>query len=207
MDAKAHWETIYKTKQPHELSWFQPQATTSLALIRRAAPDHGAAIVDVGGGASMLVDGLVAAGYTHVTVLDLSPSALNVARQRLGAAASAVTWLEADVLSADLAPEGFDVWHDRAVFHFLISAADRARYVEQLCRSLKPGGYAVLATFAEDGPTRCSGLPVVRYSAAGLHRELGPAFRLVESVREEHVTPWGAKQAFVYCLCQRAAAG
>jgi SAM-dependent methyltransferase len=202
MDSKAHWERIYRTKQPDEVSWFQREAATSLALIRRVAPQVTARIVDVGGGASTLVDGLVAAGYRGVTVLDVAPSALELARRRLGAAAHDVTWLEADVLSAGLQPGHFDVWHDRAVFHFLTSEADRAKYVEQVRMSVKLGGHMLVATFADDGPTHCSGLPVVRYSADALHHEFGSAFRLLESVREEHVTPSGSKQAFVYCLCR-----
>ena len=202
MDSKAHWERIYRTKRPDEVSWFQREAAISLALIRRVAPQVTARILDVGGGASTLVDGLVAAGFRGVTVLDLAPSALELARRRLGAAAPDVTWLEADVLSADLQASHFDVWHDRAVFHFLTSAADRAKYVEQVRRSVKLGGHVLVATFADDGPTHCSGLPVARYSAGALHHEFGSAFRLLESVREEHVTPSGSKQAFVYCLCR-----
>jgi SAM-dependent methyltransferase len=202
MDPKAHWEMIYRTKRPHEVSWFQREATISLALIRRVAPDLAARIIDVGGGASTLVDGLVTAGYRGVTVLDLSPSALELARQRLGAAAHEVTWLEADALSAELPRGHFDVWHDRAVFHFLTAAIDRSRYIEQVRKSVRRGGYVLVATFADDGPTRCSGLPVARYSAGALHHQFGPAFRLVESIREEHVTPAGRTQAFTYCLCQ-----
>ncbi len=202
MDSKAHWETIYRTNQPHEVSWFQREAQISLALIRRVAPERTATIIDVGGGSSTLVDGLVAAGYRRVTVLDLSPSALELARRRLGPAASEITWLEADVLSADLARTYFDIWHDRAVFHFLTSAADRKTYTDQVRISVKPGGYVLVATFAHDGPTRCSGLPVVRYTADSLHQEFGSGFQLIDSVREEHVTPSGTKQAFAYCLCQ-----
>lgn len=202
MDTKAHWEAIYKTNQPHQVSWFQREAKISLDFIRRVAPQLTAAIIDVGGGASTLVDGLVAAGYRRVTVLDLSATALEQARRRLGAAASQVAWLEADVLLADLPRATFDVWHDRAVFHFLTASTDRAAYVKEVQMSVKPGGYVLVATFANDGPTRCSGLPVVRYTADALHHEFGSTFRLVESVREEHVTPSGTTQAFVYCLCQ-----
>ena len=202
MDTKRHWETIYRTKKQQELSWFQAEATISLSLIRRVASDLSAAIIDVGGGASRLVDGLLANGFRDVTVLDLSATALALARERLGSGAARVMWIEGDVLVADLTPRRFDVWHDRAVFHFLTAPADRARYVEQVGRSVKPGGYVLVATFADDGPTRCSGLPVVRYSPDGLHHEFGQAFQLLESVREEHVTPSGRKQAFVYCLCR-----
>ena len=202
MDAKTHWDTIYRTKPPHELTWFQREAQVSLALIRRVTPDFNARIIDVGGGASTLIDGLVAAGYRQLTVLDLSPAALDHSRRRLGATAADVAWVEGDVLSVDLPAGDFDVWHDRAVFHFLTSAADRARYVERVRHAVKAGGYVLVATFADDGPTRCSGLPVTRYSATALHQEFGSGFRLVESVLEEHVTPSGATQAFIYCLCQ-----
>ena len=202
MGAKAHWETIYKTKRPDQVSWFQQEASLSLALIRRIAPDSTAAIIDVGGGASTLIDGLLAAGYRELRVLDLSPTALAEARRRVGPTGAAVTWLEADVLGAKLPAAAFDVWHDRAVFHFLIEAADRARYVAQARQTVRPGGYVLVAAFAEDGPTQCSGLPVARYTADALYEEFGAGFRLVQSVREEHVTPSGAKQAFVYCLCQ-----
>jgi SAM-dependent methyltransferase len=202
VDRKTHWETIYKTKPPDQVSWFQPEATLSLALIRRIAPDATAAIIDVGGGASRLIDGLLAAGYRELCVLDLSPTALADARRRVGPAGAAVTWLEADVLGATLPPAAFDVWHDRAVFHFLTDAADRARYVAQVRRAVRPGGHVLVAAFADDGPAQCSGLPVVRYSASALHGEFGAGFRLVDSAREEHVTPSGATQAFVYCLCQ-----
>jgi len=155
MDPKAHWETVYRTKRPHELSWFQAEARVSLALIERAVPDRAARVIDVGGGASTLVEGLIAAGYRDLTVLDLSASALSAARARAAAAAGHVTWIEADVLSTTLPPAAFDVWHDRAVFHFLTSPDDRRRYVEQVRRAMKPGGFVIVATFAEDGPTQC----------------------------------------------------
>jgi ubiquinone/menaquinone biosynthesis C-methylase UbiE len=202
MDRKAHWETIYQTKRPDQVSWFQREAGMSLAFIRRIAPDTRAATIDVGGGASTLIDGLLAAGYRELCVLDVSPSALAETQRRVGSTGAAVTWLTADVLQAELPPSGFDVWHDRAVFHFLIEASDRARYVAQARRAVRPGGHVLVAAFADDGPTQCSGLPVVRYTAGALHQEFGADFRLVESAREEHVTPSGAKQAFVYCLCQ-----
>jgi ubiquinone/menaquinone biosynthesis C-methylase UbiE len=202
MNDKAHWEAIYKAKQPHEVSWFQREATISLTLIRRLAPASTSAIIDVGGGASTLVDGLLAAGYRHVTVLDLSSAALAEGRRRLGPAGAAISWLESDVLATDLPERAFDVWHDRAVFHFLTDGADRARYVAQVRRALKPLGHILVATFAEDGPTRCSGLPVTRYTSDTLHQEFGARFRLRESLREEHVTPSGTRQAFVYCVCQ-----
>lgn len=201
-DQKAHWETVYRTKRADELSWFQREPAISLALIRRAAPETSARIIDVGGGASRLVDELFRAGYSDVTVLDLSSTALSQARARLGGAAARVHWLEADVLNARLPEAGFDLWHDRAVFHFLTSPSDRDAYLAQVRRAVRSGGHVLVATFAEDGPTKCSGLPVARYSADALRDELGRAFQLVESTREQHVTPSGTRQSFVYCLCR-----
>ncbi len=203
MDSRTHWESIYRAKLPHQLSWFQAEPRASVDLIRHAVPDVNAAIIDVGGGASTLVDRLLSAGYRRLTVLDLSPSALEAARGRLGPGAGDVTWIEADVLTADLPADHFDLWHDRAVFHFLTAAGDRARYVAQVRTALKLGGHVLVATFADDGPTRCSGLPVVRYTAAALAEEFGAGFRLITSAREEHVTPSGVVQAFVYALCRR----
>jgi SAM-dependent methyltransferase len=203
VDPKEHWERIYKTKSPGEVSWFQPEATLSLAMIRSVAPDLDAAIIDVGGGASTLVDGLLSAGYSRITVLDLSGEALERSRARLGAVAESVSWRAADILSEALPEAAFDVWHDRAVFHFLTEPSARQRYVEQVARAVKPGGFVLVATFAEDGPTRCSGLDVVRYSSESLHAEFGESFALLKSEREEHHTPAGATQRFVYCLCRR----
>lgn len=202
MDPKAHWETVYRGKREDEVSWYQREPKFSLELIRRAAPSPDARIIDVGGGASTLVDALLAAAYSRLTVLDLSSAALLKAQQRLGAAAATVEWLEADVCSAPLPAAAFDVWHDRAVFHFLTAASDRAAYIAQVCKAVRPGGHVLVATFAEDGPTKCSGLSVARYSPEALHGEFGSAFQLVESVREQHVTPAGARQSFVYCLCR-----
>jgi SAM-dependent methyltransferase len=172
----------------------------SLGLIRSVAPNPDAAIIDVGGGASTLVDALLALRFTNVTVSDISAAGLHHAQERLGSAAQSVAWRCADILEDGL-PSAFDVWHDRAVFHFLTSPEDRRKYVAQVRRALRPNGYVIIATFAEDGPQRCSGLPVVRYSAAALHAEFGERFELIDKVREEHVTPGGLRQAFQYCLC------
>jgi ubiquinone/menaquinone biosynthesis C-methylase UbiE len=171
-------------------------------LIERVAPGRGAAVLDVGAGASTLVDGLLAAGYRRITVLDLSAAALAQARQRLGPAAGGVTWLEADVLTAPLPPAAFDVWHDRAVFHFLTADGERRQYIAQVRRAVRPGGHVMVATFAEDGPERCSGLEVARYSPGALQGQFGPDFTTVESRRDEHRTPKGVVQAFTYCLCR-----
>lgn len=203
MDGKAHWQRVYDTKAPDAVSWFQPTAERSLALIRRVLPGATSGpIIDVGGGASVLVDDLLDAGYGDVTVLDLAGSALATAQARLGTRAAAVRWLEADVRTAALPAHHYAVWHDRAVFHFLTDAADRAAYVRQVQHAVRPGGYVLVATFAEDGPTKCSGLPVARYSAEQLHGEFGGEFTLLASEREEHPTPTGAVQGFIYCLCR-----
>jgi hypothetical protein len=202
MQDKSHWESLYGTRSAEAVSWYQRRAARSLEMIRAAAPDLASPIIDVGGGASVLVDELLAAGYTDLTVMDLAGTALAVARSRLGARADEVRWLEADVRQVALPAAHYALWHDRAVFHFLTEPGDRAAYVAQVERSVRSGGHVLVATFAEDGPTRCSGLPVARYSAAALHDELGPAFELVSSAREEHVTPMGVRQAFTYCLCR-----
>lgn len=207
MDRHAHWERLYATTGPDQVSWFQAEALVSRQLIERAAPDRASPVIDIGAGASTLVDGLLASGYRALTVVDLSDAALAVAQTRLGADAARVEWRAADVLTVDLPAAAFRVWHDRAVFHFLTDAGDRARYVAQVARALAPGGHVVVATFAEDGPTRCSGLEVARYSPGALHGAFGPAFQLLESRRELHTTPSGATQAFTYCLCRYAPAG
>lgn len=200
MERRSHWQAVYQSKRPDQVSWYQPHARRSLALIRQVAPETTAAILDVGGGASTLVDDLIAAGYAQVTVLDVSAAALAQSRERLGTSAQQVRWLEADVLDAQLADAGIDVWHDRAVFHFLTDPNDRRRYVEQVRHALVPRGHVVIATFAEDGPTRCSGLEVQRYSPASLQDVFGAGFERVHDEREVHVTPAGGEQAFTYCV-------
>lgn len=200
MERKTHWEDVYNTKSPDEVSWYQPHAQRSLELIRTVAPAPGTAVLDVGGGASTLVDDLLAAGYRQLTVLDLSSAALARSRDRLGPAAETVRWLEADILDVALPASGFDVWHDRAVFHFLTAEHDQQRYLAQVRHALKPGGHVVIATFSEAGPTRCSGLDVRRYSPEALQTAFGPDFELLASEREVHTTPARRPQAFVYCV-------
>lgn len=202
MDPKSHWERIYNTKLPTQVSWYQPHALRSLDLISRVHPPPDGAIIDVGGGASTLIDDLLDAGYHDLTVLDISPTALAGTRARLSAQAGSVRWIEADILDAPLPKARYSVWHDRAVFHFLTASPDRARYVAQVRRAVQSGGFVLVATFAEDGPTRCSGLEVKRYSPEALHAEFGAPFRLMASEREEHITPGGALQLFTYCLCR-----
>lgn len=203
MQSKDHWEKVYTTKASNAVSWFQPHADFSVGLIKATGVGLDASIIDVGGGASTLVDDLLAQGYTDLTVLDLSASALAAARKRLGSKASAVRWVEADITKADLSANKFDIWHDRAVFHFLTSPEDRAAYVRTVFRSVKPGGHVIVATFAEDGPNQCSGLPVMRYRPDELHAEFGEAFSLLHHEKEAHHTPSGTVQQFVYCYCRR----
>ncbi len=199
MNAKEHWESIYQTKEDGSLSWTQPEPALSLKFISQACPlGH---VLDVGGGCSVLAERLIDRGYS-VTVLDISQSALDRARTHLGKRAHLVRWQVADItFEPDL--ESCDVWHDRAVFHFLTDPARRASYKESLLRSLPVGGHVVIGTFALDGPEKCSGLPVERYSPSSLLSELGPQFTLLNSECEIHLTPWGAPQSFQFSLFRR----
>jgi SAM-dependent methyltransferase len=200
-EMQAHWDRVYTVKAADEVSWFQPHADRSLELIERITAGRRSRVIDVGGGASTLVDDLLARGLFETTVLDLSPAALEVVRRRLGPKASLVHWLEGDVTGAELPAAGYDLWHDRAVFHFLTEPGQRAAYVAQVRRAVRPGGHVIVAAFGPGGPLRCSGLPVVRYSPGELHDEFGGAFELLESSTEDHRTPAGAIQQFVYCHC------
>jgi 2-polyprenyl-3-methyl-5-hydroxy-6-metoxy-1,4-benzoquinol methylase len=203
--SQAHWEKVYSTKTANAVSWYQPHADESLQLIRQTGLPRDAALIDVGGGASTLVDDLLAAGYSDLRVLDLSEAALNTARQRLGPQASAqVNWRVGDITETLLPSHAYDLWHDRAVFHFLTEPAQRHAYVAAVMHSVKPGGHVIVATFAEDGPTQCSGLPVMRYSADALHGEFGDAFTLLHHHKESHPTPMGTQQQFVYCYCRKS---
>ena len=200
---QAHWENVYTTKGEHEVSWFQQSPAPSLELIAQAGAVSGSAIIDIGGGASRLVDHLVEQGFEDVTVLDLSVAALKAAKARLGARADRVHWLVEDATIWQPARQ-YDIWHDRAAFHFLTDTADRAAYIERLTRGLKAGGHAIIATFALDGPEKCSGLPVARYDGASLARTLGAAFRLLHTQRREHATPWDSRQIFQFSVFRRA---
>lgn len=205
MSTKAHWEAVFKKRQANEVSWYQPHLRLSMQLISRAGVSPKSRVIDVGGGDSTLVDDLIAAGLQEVSVLDISSEALARARQRLGAMAGRVNWIEADVTQVQLAPSHFDLWHDRAVFHFLTRPTERSAYTKLLGRALRPLGHVILATFAPDGPQRCSGLPTMRYSPEALQAELGPDFGLIAAEPEEHRTPAGVVQRYVYCLLQRRA--
>jgi SAM-dependent methyltransferase len=199
MGDRSHWENVYRTKPPHEVSWYRAHLDTSLALIDAAVPGRSAHVIDVGGGASTLVDDLVERGYRNVTVLDLSSAALDIAKARLGERARTIEWQCDDVTTAPMPEHRYDLWHDRAVFHFLTSAEDRAAYVRQVRRCVKAGGHVIIATFGPDGPAKCSGLDVVRYGSEGLQMELDPAFRLERQLTDLHETPAGKVQQFTYC--------
>ena len=204
MNTKEHWEAVYTTKSTDSVSWFQANASYSLHIIQQINLEKTAQIIDVGGGASTLVDSLLENDFTNVTVMDLSGAALNAAQKRLGDASKKVQWLEGDILHYLLPEQGIDLWHDRAVFHFLIEGADRRRYVEAVLDSVKLGGHVIIATFSEDGPEQCSGLPVRRYSPSTLHAELGAQFELLGHEKELHQTPMGKTQGFTYCHFKRA---
>ena len=201
MDTQTHWDKIYTEKAPDQVSWYRPHLETSLALIEQAAAGVSASIIDIGAGESTLVDDLLARGYADLTVLDISQTAIAASKKRLGDAAERVRWLVADITQAELEPSAYDVWHDRAVFHFLTAAADRRAYVRQVVRTVRRGGHIIVSAFGPEGPTRCSGLDVVRYDAESLHREFGAGFRLISSSRELHETPFGSTQQFLYCHC------
>ncbi len=202
MDTKTHWEKVYKTKAPDTVSWYQPHLETSLTLIERAAGVPQASIIDVGGGESTLADDLLSRGFQNVTVLDISETAIDVCKNRMGAAASRIHWLVADVTRMELNASAYDVWHDRAVFHFLTGPEQRAAYVRNVARSVKCDGHVIVSTFGPEGPMKCSGLDVVRYDADSLHDQFGARFRLVESSKELHRTPFGTTQQFLYCYCK-----
>jgi 2-polyprenyl-3-methyl-5-hydroxy-6-metoxy-1,4-benzoquinol methylase len=202
MDTRSHWEKVYDTKAPDQVSWFRPHLQMSLSLIEHASPDRSASIIDVGAGPSTLVDDLLVAGYRDLTVLDISQSAIDVARNRLGADAASIQWLCVDVTEENFRAHSYDVWHDRAVFHFLTSPDQRAAYVQRVLHAVRPGGNVIVSTFGPDGPTRCSGLEAVRYDAQSLHGEFGRRFQLVESSKELHQTPLGTIQQFLYCYCK-----
>ncbi|MCL4865432.1 MAG: class I SAM-dependent methyltransferase [Gemmatimonadales bacterium] len=205
VNRKEHWETVYRTKRPSEVSWYQAEATLSLRLIREVAPGQDAAILDVGGGASVLTGQLALAGYSNLTVLDLSGAAIAAARSALGVRAAGIRWIESDILAVALPAASVDLWHDRAVFHFLTDPVEQAIYVRRARQAVRHGGHLLVATFAEDGPTRCSGLDVRRYSAQELRDAFADGFAPVRAGHQEHGTPSGTIQAFTWCLFRRSA--
>jgi 2-polyprenyl-3-methyl-5-hydroxy-6-metoxy-1,4-benzoquinol methylase len=196
-DRQTHWQTVYTTKGENEVSWFEENPAISLALLDAAGITTESAVIDIGGGASRLVDELIARGLRNVTVLDLSEAALQTAKDRLGHRAKDVNWIVDDVTAWK--PSGqFDIWHDRAAFHFLTEEKDRQAYVDRLKAALRAGGQAIIGTFSLEGPEKCSGLPIVRYDARSLTAVLGPSFELIESRKIEHQTPWGSVQKFQF---------
>jgi len=197
-----HWDEIFGEKAPDQVSWYRPHLDRSLRFIEESGIPKDAAIIDVGGGASTLVDDLLARGYSNLTVLDISRKAIARAKDRLGPRAASVTWIEADITVVDLPEHRYDFWHDRAVFHFLLDASARRRYVAAARHAVKPGGHIVVATFGPSGPERCSGLEVMRYRPEEIHAEFGDTFKKVGSSSEVHTTPWGDEQEFVYCYCR-----
>ncbi|RKE25222.1 methyltransferase family protein [Paraburkholderia sp. BL23I1N1] len=203
MDSKEHWEELYRSKAPDAVSWYRPHLDTSLRLIGEVASDRNATIIDVGGGESTLVDDLVERGYRNLTVLDTSAVALNTTKRRLGTSASHIVWVESDITTAQLPQDRYDVWHDRAVFHFLTEPSQRDAYVQLLSAALRPGGHVVMGTFGPAGPTSCSGLHVMRYDANSLFAEMGPGFELSAAILEDHHTPAGATQQFLYCCFRK----
>jgi SAM-dependent methyltransferase len=199
---QAHWENVYTSKSENEVSWFQESPALSLALITALGAAANSAIIDIGGGASRLVDHLIEHGFHDVTVLDLSAAALEAAKARLGERAARAHWLVADATTWQPS-RNYDIWHDRAAFHFLTEERDRAAYIARLTQALKIGGHAIIATFALDGPEKCSGLPVMRYDAARLGQTLGAGFKLLQSLGNDHATPWGSHQQFQFSVFQR----
>lgn len=203
MNTKTHWENIHQTKTVHQVSWYQEHSLLSIQYILGTGIEKTDKIIDIGGGISTLIDDLLANDFQQVHVLDISDSALQTAQQRLGSESKKVKWIVADITQIELPYQFYDVWHDRAVFHFLTKPQDRQAYVQAVKHAVKPGGHVIVATFANDGPEKCSGLDVVRYEPESLHNEFGNGFELLESAREEHHTPFGTEQKFVYCYCRK----
>ena len=202
-DRSGHWQTVYEQKSSDDVSWYRPHLAQSLAFVRKSSLGPKSRVVDVGGGASTLVDDLLNLGFRNLAVVDLADAALRVARDRLGERGEGIDWIVGDATTPLLDDESVDFWHDRAVFHFLTDAQAREAYVNQVERSVKPGGYVLIATFALDGPEKCSGLPVARYDAEGIHRVLGAGFEKIGQADEQHKTPKGVDQSFTYCFCRK----
>jgi SAM-dependent methyltransferase len=202
MQTAEHWENVYRTKDFDAVSWYAPHLAESLRLIKQLAPDKTAAIVDIGAGESTLVDDLLHHHYLDLSVLDISVTAIDFSKQRLGAQAEQVGWHVGDITQYHFGSKKFDLWHDRAVFHFLTDPAARHAYIELVRRSVKPGGYVLMATFGPNGPLKCSGLEVVRYDAQSLHNEFGEGFSLQGDELTMHHTPMGTDQQFLYCWCR-----
>ncbi len=203
MAVKEHWENVYSNKSAAKVSWFQAHAQLSLRFIENLVTDTTSSILDVGGGASTLVDDLLTHNYHNISVLDVSSAALSVTKNRLATRAEDVHWLEVNIIEAQLAQHAYDVWHDRAVFHFLTTPEQQQAYIKQVSHALKPDGLLIISTFASDGPLKCSGLPVVRYTTSELYSQFSDSFELISSKLESHITPTGKEQKFIYCVCKK----
>lgn len=201
-DSKQHWEKVYQEKEPGQVSWYQAQPNISLELIALSGINEAGRIIDVGGGSSILVDKLLDKGFNNIAVLDISAKAIEHAKKRLGKQAERVTWIEADITKFEL-PQQYDLWHDRAVFHFLTNPLDRKKYIEEMEKAVKPGGHIIIAAFSLEGPLKCSGLDVERYDVQKMKKELSGSFELVKNVDEVHMTPWNKEQKFLYCYLRR----
>lgn len=203
MNRQQHWENVYQSKLATEVSWYRDHLKNSLQTIVNTQVDKTASIIDVGGGTSTLVDDLLAEGFENISVLDISSKAMEESQKRLGDGAKQIDWIISDITTAGLPEVYYDVWHDRAVFHFFTDAQDRLKYVELVKRSLKIGGHLIVATFGENGPQKCSGLDVLRYSPVSMQKEFGDAFQLIYSINETHQTPFGTTQEFIYCYFRK----
>jgi ubiquinone/menaquinone biosynthesis C-methylase UbiE len=204
VESKSHWDNVYQHTDPSQVGWYRPHLERSLQLIDEISLEPSAHIVDIGGGCSTLVDDLLDKGFANVTILDLSSHAIEIAKQRLGNRSGDVEWIEADVTKDPIPANQFDLWHDRAVFHFLTSPEDRSAYFAAAWQSLKPNGYLLIATFSPEAPPKCSGLDVIRYTTALLSHEFEAGFDLIHSLEQEHVTPSGVRQPYIYCCFRKA---
>ena len=207
MSQKDHWEQVYTTKPSEKLGWYEPHLQTSLSWIKGLSLAVDTPIIDVGGGASTLVDDLLDAGYRSITVLDISEKALSSVKVRLGKKAELVTWLDGDITSVDLPIHSYELWHDRGVFHFFTLLEQQRKYRDNLLKALKPGGHLIIGTFAPEAPPKCSGLPVQRYNPEQLENALGGEFRLKRHHKELHITPGGVEQMYLYCHFRRTTVG
>ena len=207
MNEKDHWEQVYSTKPTEKLGWYEPHLRTSLSWIKGLSLAVDAPIIDVGGGASTLIDDLLDAGYRSITVLDISEKALSSAKARLGKKAELITWLDGDITSVDLPIHCYELWHDRAAFHFLTMHEQQRKYRDNLLKALKPGGHLIIGTFAPEAPPKCSGLPVQRYNPEQLENTLGGEFEIKRHHKELHITPGGVEQMYLYCHFRRTTVG
>jgi 2-polyprenyl-3-methyl-5-hydroxy-6-metoxy-1,4-benzoquinol methylase len=203
MERKSHWENVYRDSEPTKLGWYRQHLEGSLELIDQTGVTQSAQIIDVGGGCSTLVDDLLDLGFKNISILDISSRAIQVAKERLSNKGNAITWIEADITQVSLPGFYYDLWHDRAVFHFLNGPEDRKAYVTAAEQSIKPGGHMIIATFSLAAPPRCSGLDVIRHSTESLYNEFRKSFLMIHSFEQEHITPSGVRQQYIYCYFKK----